>query len=89
MKNVSLIEVMERLVGPIEPLGCSARDPQRLENVKKLRFCLEHFTEEMAALAEKSHSYEHSVSEIGRQAQACLDELREIIGLPEDEGKKE
>lgn len=57
---MEIIDVVTKLIGPIVPLGCEARDPERLENLKTICDLVEKLTDKISEVADQV-SYEESV----------------------------
>lgn len=66
-------EIILKLIGPVEPLGDSSRDPERLENLKQLAEVANELTTIMENIVfENRHSHEASVIEIRDYADQFL-----------------
>ena len=73
-------EIVNRLVGEINPLGCSSRDPQRLENLKVMCELVTDLIEEVQYVSRNKDSYEGSVKTIGEYADKFLrEDIREYV----------
>lgn len=58
-----------RLIGPVDPVGCTHRDAQRLDHVKDLIELTDKLLTKIESLAQNADSTEHSVQMIGKEAQ--------------------
>jgi hypothetical protein len=76
---MELIDVVRKLIGPIEPLGCSSRDKNRLDNLNKYISLVYHLIDDMKDVSKNKTSYEYSVKEIGETADKFLDDLKEDL----------
>lgn len=68
---MELIDVVTKLIGPIVPLGCEARDPERLENLKTMCDLVEKLTDKISEVADQV-SYEESVKRAQKYANDFL-----------------
>lgn len=68
---MEIIDVVTRLIGPIVPLGCEARDPERLENLKTMCDLVEKLTDKISEVADQV-SYEESVKRAQKYANDFL-----------------
>lgn len=76
MDAEQIYEVITKLVGPIRPLGCGARDSERHENLKKFIKVFDKMHIEIDDIAYKySDSYEASVKKAGDIASAHIDSM--------------
>jgi len=57
MKSEQIYEVITKLVGPIRPVGCGSRDPERHENLKKF---IEVFDKMHVEIDDIAYSYSKS-----------------------------
>jgi len=73
-------EIVNKLVGEINPLGCASRDPQRLENLKVMCNLITDLIEEVQYVSRNKDSYEGSVKVLGEYADKFLREgIREYV----------
>lgn len=68
---MEIIDVVTKLIGPIVPLGCEARDPERLENLKTMCDLVEKLTDKISEVAGQV-SYEESVKRAKKYANDFL-----------------
>ncbi len=72
-KVMTNYEIVKKLIGPVEPLGCGSRDPERLENLIELSKLAGNLIIEIENLAvNHSLSSEHSVQKAGKYADDTL-----------------
>jgi len=77
---MELREIVNKLVGEINPLGCASRDPQRLENLKVMCNLITDLIEEVQYVSRSKESYEGSVKTVGEYADKFLrEDIREYI----------
>ncbi len=72
-----LLEITQRLIGPITPLGDSSQDEKRLANVNELITLTEALIAEINNLVHYADSHEMSVRVIGAKAKKFMDNLHE------------
>lgn len=72
-------EVIKKLLGAIEPVGDSSRDKERLKNIKNTIILTEKLIDDIIYSARNKDSYEHSVKEIGNEANAFITRLKETL----------
>lgn len=77
---MEIIDVVTKLIGPIVPLGCEARDPERLENLKTMCDLVEKLTDKISEVADQV-SYEESVKRAQKYAN---DFLTYILGVRDE-----
>jgi len=76
METEQIYEVITKLVGPIRPLGCGSRDPERHDNLKKFIELFEKMHVEIDDIAYAySNSHEASVKKSGDIATAHIDSM--------------
>ena len=68
-------DIVKKLIGEISPLGCSRRDEDRLNNLRKYLTLIEVLLAEVAYVSTYRDSHEHSVKEIGMTAYKFLEEI--------------
>lgn len=90
MKSEVIIEVIDRLIGSIEPYGSTQIDAERLENLEILLDVMDEYIKEIIHAAEYRNRYEYSILAIANRAYEWLDGLREYVdeALRDMEGKK-
>ena len=76
MNEEVLYIAVKRLVGNINPLGCSSRDEERLENMKFACGLVNSLLVDIYDVVSINRgSYEHSVKEIANYAEKFIDDL--------------
>lgn len=74
-------DIVKKLIGPINPVGDSAIDKERLENLKDFCTLVESLVYDLDDLKSNFiNSKEHSVHEIARQAERTLEDIRNNLG---------
>ena len=76
---MEMIDIVKKLIGPIEPIGESSTDEKRLENLKEFIKLTRDMIDELESVEENAKSHMHSVALIGKTAKAFLDELQEEL----------
>ena len=77
-------EVINKLIGNIEPVGESHTDEKRLENIKQLTKLVDRLITDISDVARYNKDrQEYSMIEIGQHANSFLKNLKEA--LEEDE----
>ena len=75
--KVELIEVVRKLIGPIQPVGETNADSRRLANLEVLLDILGDLLEDVREAARQSDRSESSVRAIGYKARDFLNELKD------------
>lgn len=75
----TLCQVVDRLVGPIQPAGCTNLDEQRMENLKAMIVLGNHIFQELRGVAECKGSQAHSIAAAGSVASTFLNELKNYL----------
>jgi hypothetical protein len=72
-------DVVKKLVGPIDPVGASHIDPERLKNLESLCELVDRLLFDIADVAH-SHkgAHEHSRNIAGEQADKFMRELKDV-----------
>jgi hypothetical protein len=78
-KSMTLYEIVKKLNGPILPVGNTTQDNNRLENLKQLFPLVEQLLREIRDAAWYKNKQEHSMREIGKQADEFLNSVKEHI----------
>lgn len=91
MKSEVIIEVIDKLVGSIEPYGSTQIDEERLKNLETLIEILDEYINEIIDVTKYRNRYEYSILAIADRAYAWLVDLRDYIDdiVQEDERKEE
>lgn len=74
MKTETILEVLDELIGPVEPVGESHIDGKRLENLTKMINVADSLINDIARVAIYQDNHLHSIKEAGRKAKIFLDE---------------
>ena len=77
-RHMSTCEVLTKLVGPVEPVGESREDEQRLENLEELIHVTNMSIETLRYLANKK-SHEHSRNTAYQRARQALRDIQEEV----------
>ncbi len=80
MQAEQIIEVIEKLVGKIEPQGESHIDCLRYENLKVLCEVVRHFEEDIFRVTRHTSRYEASMKHAGEYADKFIKETLEYYG---------
>lgn len=76
MKKRTNYEIIKELLGPINPLGCSSRDNERLENLKETAEIVDKLLTDMDNIVvENKHSQEKSIKDSVELVSKFYDEL--------------
>lgn len=75
--SMELHDVVLKLVGPVEAVGETHEDTQRLANLKVLTALVDRLLCEIAAASTDANRVEASMKAIGQHAQNFLREVRE------------
>lgn len=89
--SINVQEVVERLIGPTNPVGCSTTDATRLANLRAMITLTLGLVDELQSAARLNlPSREHSVQAVGKAADDAITSIREsIAGEPQCGGPKE
>ena len=79
MDSKVIIEVIDRLVGSIEPYGSTQIDEERLKNLETLLEVMDEYISEIIDAAKYRNRYEYSILAIANRAYEWLDGLREYV----------
>ena len=75
---MTLYEMVKKLIGPVMPLGDSARDKQRLESMKEMVALADSLIADIDDVAyQHRYSQEHSVKEIVKCASVFMSQIKE------------
>ena len=78
LEKETLIQVTNKLIGPIVPIGCSARDTARLENLKT-HYSLTHaLISNLVRVSEDRKAHGGSIKTAGNTAFQFLKDIRMI-----------
>ena len=80
---MEIIDVAEKLIGPVQPVGSHAEDLRRMANLGDMTDLVDGLINDVARVADYRRHYRGSMKQAGRQAQEFLCGLRE--SLPENE----
>ena len=76
MKSYTTLDLVRKLVGPIEPVGDSSIDPKRLENLREQCQIIDGLIEDIKVVSRDIISQEHSVHLAGEIAKEFLKNLK-------------
>ena len=79
-------QVLERIIGPTIPRGCSQQDIERLESTRLLASVAEDAVQHLLFLSRSKDSHEDSVARIGKRAAKAIEGIAEMV-RNDDEGK--
>ena len=82
---MDIYEVVEKLVGPINPVGETHTDNVRYENLKELIELTDRLVGKISSCAYLKDRAEFSISRAGRSCQGFLDDLKDCLS-DQDEG---
>jgi hypothetical protein len=71
-EKMTIHEIVERLIGPIEPVGCSNTDAKRLDNLKRLTGLIDELLRDILFVSRSKISHEYSVRAAGEHASKSL-----------------
>lgn len=72
MQSQTLYEIVNKLVGPISPVGCHHDDDQRLENLKTLMTLIDTLVLDIQDVAFYKNSNQPSIKRVGERADEFL-----------------
>ena len=67
--EINIPLVVTKLIGPIDPIGCSTTDKKRFKNLMEMIHLTEHLLGELKDVVHNKNSYEDSVKKIGIRAE--------------------
>lgn len=65
---MEIVDVVRKLIGPIEPVGETHTDNERLENIKVMTALVDELLQDISDVAKHEYSTEHSRKKSGRHA---------------------
>lgn len=77
MKSDVIIEVIDKLVGSIEPYGSTQIDEERLENLETLLEVMDEYIGEIIDVTKYRNRHEYSILAIANKAYDWLVDLRD------------
>ena len=80
MNSETILEVINRLVGDIEPYGESHHDEIAYDNQEELIYIIQELIDALGANSRYKNRVQYSVKEIGERAYDSLKDLYDIIG---------
>jgi len=72
VSDIDISAVVHKLIGPINPVGESGPDEQRLANLKVMTVLIEDLMYEVNKVAHNKTRYEHSMQLIGKHADGFI-----------------
>ena len=77
MRQHTITDVVNKLVGPIRPIGCAVKDEERLDNLNQYLMHADEVIRTIIIMAEDHEDdYRHSVKKAGMAARALLDNIK-------------
>ena len=77
MKGGTIVEVVEKLIGYVNPVGDSNEDSERFENLKELCYVVDMLLGKISYVGLKKTSVQHSVKKAADYANKFLQEVKE------------
>jgi hypothetical protein len=72
-------EIVNKLIGPIEPVGESHIDTSRWANLCDLIILIERLMDDLLNIAQRNNAQEHSIKAIADSAYNYLISLKEVL----------
>ena len=79
MKQMSIRDIVFKLVGDISSIGSTHVDKERYENLKVFCGLLEDMVWELGKESQKTKRYEHSMIQSGNLSKLALKDLKSMI----------
>lgn len=79
MNHAEIVKVIEKLIGPVVPVGCSDQNGERLKNLSKLGLVVDDLAIFLAHMTYYAESHEASTKAIGLKAIAICRSLEAIV----------
>lgn len=79
MNSEVIIEVLDRLIGSVEPYGSTQIDAERLENLETLLEVMDEYINEIIDVAKYRNRHEHSISVMANRAYEWLEDLQDCL----------
>ena len=76
---MEIIDIVKKLIGPIEPVGASHIDPKRQDNLKKMIELSWKIIAEIMEVSKEKDRQEYSIKVIGKEANMFLLSLYEEL----------
>ena len=80
MNSETILEVINKLVGNIEPYGESHHDEIAYNNQEELIYIIRELIGDLGANSRYENRVEYSVKKIGKRAHDSLKDLYDVIG---------
>ena len=74
---MEVVTVVRRLIGPINPIGETNTDAERLENLKEMTALIDALLRHIAALQRFKDCAEYSMKQAGKHAEDFIKYIRE------------
>ena len=87
--KLELFELIEKLLGKIEPVGATHIDTERFENLKNYEHLIIQLVFKYAGLIENKDRHEHSMKIVGERALKFINGLNSALGYYIEERVKE
>jgi len=70
---MEVIDLVRKIIGPIQPIGDSSIDSERFSNLTEMVGLIEDLLSDLQAVAKYRQAPEHSVSKAGKYANDALE----------------
>lgn len=80
LDNFTVIQIVDRLVGPIMPTASHGADMQRLDNLEQFIDLTLSLMGELIVVSQRANSEQDSVRQLGKKAKSAIEEIKEMIG---------
>lgn len=75
MRNTSIYDLVYKVIGEINPVGDSAIDAERKENLKEMIELVERLCTDLHSVSSGRFQYQSSIREAGKMAYNALKEI--------------
>lgn len=79
MKILDTYQIMEKLIGPIDPIGETNTDNARLDNLVEFMILTQKMVQKVKEISRNQNRVEYSIKRTGEYAEHCLKHIREDI----------
>jgi len=76
---MEIIDVINKLIGPIHPVGETNEDNKRYKNLEEIIYIMEQFHTEIMDVANYKNRTEYSIKRAGELAAAYIENLSETL----------
>ena len=77
---MEIVDVVRKLIGPIEPVGETYSDEERLENIKTMTALVDELLHDLNEVAGYRVCHEYSKKKAGEYARSFLQNIRRDYG---------